>query len=205
MAAYIIWYVERNWTILGDLVIMNEPKPQPIANETPGWQPVRPRPGNRRQLRLLLFVLVWSGISYFLITHFLLMGVEIKGASMSPTLRDGERYLLYRCTYLLRPPRKGDIVVIEDPEDHGLSVKRIVGLPDELVELRTDGLYINNEKTSEPYLLSKYTLRPHYHPTEAVRLASDQYFVMGDNRNRSADSRVYGPVARNQILGVIEK
>jgi signal peptidase I len=184
---------------------MNEPKPQLIADETVVPQPARARSRNRRQLRLLLFVLVWSGISYFLITHFLLMGVEIKGASMSPTLRDGERYLLYRCTYLLRTPRKGEIVVIEDPEDHGLSVKRIVGLPEETVEMRTDGLYINNEKAPEPYLLSKYTLRPHYHPTEAVRLASNQYFVMGDNRNRSADSRVYGPVARNQILGVIDK
>jgi signal peptidase I len=184
---------------------MNEPQSQLAGNEAPGPQPARARTRNRRQLRLLIFVLVWSGVSYFLITHFLLMGVEVKGASMSPTLRDGERYLLYRCTYLLRAPRQGEIVVIEDPEDHGLSVKRIVGLPDETIEVRTDGLYINSEKVSEPYLLSKYTLRPHYHPTEAIRLASNQYFVMGDNRNRSADSRVYGPVARNQILGVIDK
>jgi len=62
------------------------------------------------------------------------MAVEIKGGSMSPTLIDGERYLLYRCTYLVRTPRKGEIVVIKDPEDQGLSIKRIVGLPDELVE-----------------------------------------------------------------------
>ncbi len=186
--------------------MMNALQPTPIASEPVAPQPASPaRSRARRQLKLLLFVLVWSGLSYFFITHFVLMAVEIKGASMSPTLRDGERYLLYRCTYLLRPPRQGEIVVLEDPEDHGLSIKRIVGLPDELVELRTDGLYINNTKVSEPYLLSKYTLRPHYHPSEAIRLSKDQYFVLGDNRNRSADSRSYGPVSRHQILGVIDK
>ena len=79
---------------------------------------------------------------------------------MSPTLLDGERYVLYRCTYLVRPPRMGEIVVIKDPEDHGLSIKRIVGLPQEVVQVRRDGLYIDDAKVSEPYLVSKYTLAP---------------------------------------------
>ncbi|MDB6109402.1 MAG: signal peptidase [Pedosphaera sp.] len=158
-----------------------------------------------RQIRLLVCVILWSLLSYFFISHFVLMAVEIKGGSMSPTLIDGERYLLYRCTYLVRPPRKGEIVVIKDPEDHGLSIKRIVGLPDELVEMRTDGLYVNNAKIAEPYLLSKYTLLPHYQPTKPIHLAKGNYFVLGDNRNNSADSRIYGPVQRSEILGVISK
>jgi signal peptidase I len=186
--------------------MMNTPDPLPPAGE-----PAAPHARltglshNARQLRLLVCVLLWSVLSYFFISHFVLMAVEIKGGSMSPTLIDGERYLLYRCTYLVRTPRKGEIVVIKDPEDHGLSIKRIVGLPDELVEMRTDGLYVNNARITEPYLISKYTLGPHYQPTKPILLAKGHYFVLGDNRNNSADSRIYGPVQRSEILGVISK
>lgn len=158
-----------------------------------------------RQIRLLAWIVVWSLVCYFLISRFVLMGVEIKGVSMSPTLLDGERYLLYRCTYLVRAPRAGEIVVLRDPEDHGLSVKRIVGLPGDTVEVRRDGLYVNHAKVQEPYLMTKYILAPRYFPTKPIQLASDRYFVLGDNRYLSADSRIYGPVARQDILGVIPK
>lgn len=185
---------------------MNEmPQIAPPACEPGVSRPSQGFGQSPRQFLLLAVIIVCSFLSYFLITRYVMMAVEIRGASMSPTLLDGDRYLLYRCTYLVRSPRKGEIVVIKDPEDHGLSIKRIVGLPDELVEVRGDGLYINNSKMSEPYLLSKYKLAPHYDPQKPVRLEKDQYFVMGDNRNRSADSRIYGPVTRNAILGVIAK
>src|SRR4051794_32384306 len=186
--------------------MMNTPDPLPPAGE-PAAPPAKLAGlgHSARQLRLLVCVLLWSVLSYFFISHFVLMAVEIKGTSMSPTLLDGERCLLYRCTYLVRTPRKGEIVVIKDPEDQGLSIKRIVGLPNEVIELRADGLYVNNAKIPEPYLLSKYTLQPHYQPTKPVRLEKNQYFVLGDNRNNSADSRIYGPVPRTGILGVISK
>src|SRR3954447_13107519 len=151
--------------------MMNTPDPLPPAGE-PAAPPAKLAGlGHKaRQVRLLVCVLLWSVLSYFFISHFVLMAVEIKGGSMSPTLIDGERYLLYRCTYLVRTPRKGEIVVIKDPEDHGLSIKRIVGLPDQVVEMRTDGLYVNDAKVSEPYLLSKYTLLAHYSPTKPIHL-----------------------------------
>jgi signal peptidase I len=182
--------------------------PEPLSTAGQSATPTTKLAGlghNARQVRLLVCVILWSLLSYFFISHFVLMAVEIKGGSMSPTLIDGERYVLYRCTYLLRSPRKGEIVVIIDPEDHGLSIKRIVGLPDELVEMRPDGLYVNNAKLTEPYLVSKYTRVPHYQPTKPIHLAKGNYFVLGDNRNNSADSRVYGPVQRSEILGVISK
>src|SRR3954447_11593752 len=106
--------------------MMNTPDPHPLAGEpAPPHATVTRLGHNARQLRLVVCVLLWSVFSYFFISHFVLMAVEIRGGSMSPTLIDGERYLLYRCTYLVRTPRKGEIVVIKDPEDHGLSIKRI--------------------------------------------------------------------------------
>jgi signal peptidase I len=176
------------------------------SGETVAPRTGRETPGHwTRQVLFLAVIILCSFVSYLVITHFLFMAVEIKGVSMSPTLMDGERYLLYRCTYLVRDPRMGEIVVIKDPEDHGLSIKRIVGLPEELVQVRRDGLYINDSKVPEPYLLSKYTFAPRYEPTQPLKLDKDQYYVMGDNRNRSADSRIYGPVSRDAILGVIAK
>ncbi len=180
--------------------------PEPVPGEPAAPQAgVSRLGGGLRQARLLGCVVIFSLLTYLLLSHFVLMAVEVQGASMSPTLIDGQRYLLYRWTYLVRPPRKGEIVVIKDPEDHGLSVKRIVGLPDELVEMRTDGLYVNGAKIPEPYLVSKYTLAPHNQPTKPLRLPKDGYFVLGDNRYRSADSRIYGAVPRGNILGLIDK
>ncbi len=158
-----------------------------------------------RQFRLIICILLWSVISYLLLSHFVLMAVEIKGTSMTPTLLDGQRYILFRCPYLWREPRQGEIVVIKDPQDHDLSVKRIVALPNDLVEIRTNGVYVNNAKLSEPYLTSIASRASGSEPVKAMRLGPDGYFVLGDNRSRSADSRLYGPVPRKFILGLITK
>jgi signal peptidase I len=158
-----------------------------------------------RQVRLLIFVVLFSWLSYFLISHFIFMTVQIQGNSMSPTLLDGDRYLLFRCPYLWRAPRQGEIVVIRDPEDQGLSIKRIVARPNDLVEIRADGVYVNGTRLAEPYLASFAALATGDFHVKPTRLGPDDYFVLGDNRPRSADSRTYGPVPRKAILGLIAK
>jgi signal peptidase I len=159
----------------------------------------------KRQTQLLICGALWSVIFYLLISHFVIMAVEIKGTSMSPTLLDGERYILFRCPYLWRAPRAGEIVVIKDPQDEDLSIKRIVGLPNDLVEIRTDGVYVNKSRLPEPYLTSLAAYASGREPVKPIRLGPHDYFVLGDNRNRSADSRIYGPVPRKFILGLISK
>jgi len=171
-------------------------------------QPVRPprwiKP-ETRQSYLVLCVVLWSIISYLLLSHFILMAVEIKGTSMTPTLLDGQRYILFRYPYLLRTPRQGEIVVIKDPQDQDLSVKRIVALPNDVVEIRKDGVYVNNNRLAEPYLTSIALRASGIDTVKPIRLGREDYFVLGDNRSRSADSRIYGPVSRKAILGLIAK
>lgn len=164
-----------------------------------------PRAPQYRQIPLLIFVLLLSFSSYFLFSHFVLMTVEITGVSMSPTLANGDRYILFRCPYLWRAPRQGEIVVIRDPEDHGLSIKRIVALPNDVIEIRHDGVYVNRAKLHEPYLASFASFATCATPLQPVRLGSNEYYVLGDNRGCSADSRSYGPVSRKDILGFIAK
>ncbi len=119
---------------------------EPVLEKTS--QPARPRriKPETRQSYLILCVTLWSIISYLLLSHFVLMAVEIKGTSMTPTLLDGQRYILFRYPYLLRTLRQGEIVVIKDPQDQDLSIKRIVALPNDVVEIRKDGVYVNNAR-----------------------------------------------------------
>ena len=167
--------------------------------------PVKPKPSVKNQIPLLLLVLLLSAGSYYLISHFVLMTVVIKGGSMSPTLYDGERYVLFRYPYLVRQPRQGEIVVIRDPQDSDLSIKRIIARPNDVVEIRADGVYVNNAQLPEPYLASFAYFASRSTPLKPIKLGKNDYFVMGDNRDNSADSRMYGPVHSQSILGLITK
>ena len=164
-----------------------------------------PYPEDNKKRYSLLYVGLWSIIAYFIISHFILMSVQIEGASMSPTLQDGERYTLFRYPYLLRTPQRGEIVVIRDPQDHNLSIKRIIALPNDLLQIKQDGVYVNDQKILEPYLSATVARAFYYKAAGQIRLGARDYFVLGDNRNVSADSRIYGPVPRNFILGLITK
>ena len=142
--------------------------------------------------------------SYVFVTHFVLQSVQVVGNSMAPTLENTERYLLNRSVYLVREPHRADIVVLRDPADNSYAVKRIVAASGDSVCLKAGRVYVNGRLLDEPYLVpgtatyARSDLRE-----QSLVCGKDQYFVLGDNRNNSADSRVYGPVARQKILGVI--
>jgi signal peptidase I len=158
-----------------------------------------------RQSYVVLCILLWSALAYLFFSHFVMMAVEIKGASMSPTLLDGQRYILYRCPYLFRAPHPGEIVVIRDPEDHNLSIKRIIAQPNDWIEIRRNGVYVNDAKLAEPYLTTDAAWASGNKRIQRTKLGPNEFYVLGDNRDRSADSRIYGPVPRNFILGMINK
>lgn len=169
----------------------NESNPQPVSCAA-----------CRRQILKLVILVTLSFASYLFFSRLVVTAVEVKGASMSPTLTSGDRFLLNRFAYLHREPQRGELVVLKDPETGELIVKRIVGLPCETVIMQNESAFINGHRLYEPYAAT--SSRPSIYPlSKATVIPPDHYFVLGDNRTRSLDSRVFGPVSRDSILGVI--
>jgi signal peptidase I len=126
----------------------------------------------------------------------------VDGRSMEPTFHDEERLFISRLHYLVQRPERGDVLVFNSMnprEPEIMLIKRVIGLPGDLIELRDQQLYINNQLVQEPYIKEPCT--PMRCEDESWQLGRDQYFMMGDNRNNSNDSRVFGPVPIDHIVG----
>lgn len=142
--------------------------------------------------------------SYLFCSHFLLQSVRVVGVSMVPTLHDSDRYLLNRWVLYLRPPHRSEVVVLRDPADNGCSVKRVVAGEGDTVYFKDGYVYINGQRLEEPYLAAGTRTFGRDGPREELfKCAPGQYFVLGDNRALSVDSRTYGPVPRQNILGLL--
>ena len=164
-------------------------------------QPVSSSTGRQQIFKLVLLVTL-SFASYLFFSRMVVTAVEVKGASMAPTLASGDRFMLNRFAYLHREPQRGELVVLKDPETGDLIVKRIVGLPCETVIMQNDSAFVNGHRLFEPYAVT--SVRADHSPLgKATVIPRNCYFVLGDNRTRSMDSRVFGPVSRESILGVI--
>ena len=180
----------------------NSEKVSPPVTLLPSEQKAPKRISIRQQLFQFLAVGALAWVSYFGISHFVLQSVQVVGESMSPTLRDSDHYLLYRWVYLVRSPRRADVVVIRDPLDNSFAVTRIVGVAGDSISLKGGNVYVNDLKLQEPYLVAGM-------PTfslsnkELWKCGRDEYFVLGDNRKNSTDGRAYGPVPRRNILGIL--
>ncbi len=171
-----------------------------------------PRPRTVRSLRRAILrqvfqYLVLAGLAagcYLFISHFFVQSVRVVGRSMAPTLQDSQRYLLNRWIYRFRQPHHSDIVVLRDPIDNGFSVKRVIATPGDSIYLKDGGVYLNGCRLKEAYLApGTSTFSEPRHPEQMILCGQDQYFLLGDNRNNSVDSRRYGPVPRGNILGPI--
>ncbi len=132
-----------------------------------------------------------------LVIHlFLAQATRVYGQSMEPTLHTNDRVILDKLTYRFRPPQRGDVVVLQLNKKGPHLIKRIVGLPGETIAIHDGRVYINGQPLDEPYLNgpTKGYLAPTHIPP-------GHYFVLGDNRQASNDSRSFGPVAREHIQG----
>lgn len=169
---------------------MNKPKPQ-----------VRPRlrlPGIMDEIiRTVIFIVI--------VTVFFDMAVPrslVDGRSMQPTFEDSERLIVSRLHYFVTLPDRGDIIVFNsvDPNDPDVMlIKRVVGLPGETVTFINQNVYINGVLLDEPYI--KEACSEFRCPDNEIILGAEEYFVMGDNRNNSQDSRRLGAIPINHIVG----
>lgn len=156
------------------------------------------------QLAQAFLILGIAAGSYLFVSHFVVQSVRVTGASMQPTLRNGQTCLLNRWIYLVRQPRYGDVVVLRDPTDQGLAVKRIVGVAGDEIELRDGDVIRNSQRLKENFLQPDIPTYPAPRLRHQVlKCPPGKFIVMGDNRMNSTDSRNYGPVSRDNILGLI--
>lgn len=145
-----------------------------------------------------------SLVIVFLVRSYLIQPFLVKGASMEPTFRDGNYLIIDEVTYQLREPQRGEVIVFKYPRDpKQYFIKRIVGLPNERVEIKEhktkiyNSEYPNGKDLEESYLEPSKDTRGNI----TVQLGPDEYFVLGDNRPFSSDSRYWGAVSRDLIVG----
>lgn len=131
----------------------------------------------------------------FLVVNSLIGRFRIEQVSMEPNLHEGEYVIVDKLSYLFRAPERGDIVVLRRPGQPDL-IKRVIGLPHETIEVHGGQVHINGQPLTEPYLPQPINQDTPPQPVQAGR-----YFVMGDNRNNSQDSRSFGTIPLEDIVG----
>jgi signal peptidase I len=158
-------------------------QPPPLRRELRSWT---------RDLAVLLGLVI-------VVMIFLYQPVKVEGTSMNPLLSDQERIFINKFVYHFEPIERGDVIVFWYPLDRSKSfIKRVVGLPGESIEIRDGHVYINGQELADQYVPANYLDGSTYAPH---RIPVDGYFVMGDHRDSSNDSRVFGPVPRQYIYG----
>jgi signal peptidase I len=149
-------------------------------------------------LRELAEVVVLAVILYFGIS-FAVQTVHVEGLSMFATLDDNDYLIADKIAYRLHAPQRGDIVILRPPTDNSKDfIKRVIALPGEQLIVRDGAVFINGHHLNEPYLPEQWTV---FNNLSVTTIPPNQYFVMGDNRNRSQDSRTFGPISRDRIDG----
>ncbi|KKU48248.1 MAG: Signal peptidase I [Candidatus Woesebacteria bacterium GW2011_GWF2_46_8] len=152
----------------------------------------------------IIEVIVFA-VAIFLFVYLLIMQPhKIKGASMHPNFPDGEYLLTDKVSYRFGEPNRGDVVVFKAPTNNGEEfIKRIIGLPGERVSIKNGKIYINEELLEEKYLdPTVYSSAGNFLQEGAtVVIPGGEYFVLGDNRSHSSDSRAWGSVEKKEITG----
>jgi signal peptidase I len=148
-----------------------------------------------------LLITLGLALAIFILLQTTVQSSIVDGSSMQPGLQDGQRLIVVKATYHFTQPERGDIIIIHPPvAPQKQWVKRIIGLPGDIVEVKAGKVYVNNIPLDEPYIndVPSYTFPPY-------KVPEDNYFVMGDNRNNSTDSHSGSgwTVEREAIVGTV--
>jgi len=172
---------------------------------------------NNKSWGRIVFEFIWDLIKVACVSlaiiipvrYFLIQPFYVKGASMEPNLYDHEYLIINEIGYRFDEPQRGDIVVFKYPLDQSqFFIKRIIGLPGEKVEIKDGMVYlytIDEIGSKKQYVLNETYLEPGIktHGNRTYILEDDEYFVLGDNRSQSLDSRSFGPVYQENIMGKV--
>ncbi len=168
--------------------------PAPPA-DSPAEQPPVQAPSRRAHLvREIVETALLTAI-IFLLVNAATGRFKIDGSSMEPNLHNDEYVIVDKVTYLFGKPQRGDVVVFYlegQPKDY---IKRVIGLPGETIEVSNGTVYVDGRPLDEPYLTPSSVTYPQR------QLGEDEYFVLGDNRGNSSDSRSFGPIRLSNVVG----
>jgi signal peptidase I len=182
-------------------------EPVPASNPGPS-ETQTPAPLSSREYAWLPWIRSWVrdvSIAIFIasvIILFFYQPVKVEGTSMLPRLDDQSRVFINKFLYRVEEIHRGDVVVFRYPGDPTKSyIKRVIGLPGDTVEILRGEVYVNGEKLNEPYVVPEYRGSTSAPPWQ---VGPGSYYVLGDHRNSSNDSRVWGTVPRSYIYGKAE-
>lgn len=156
---------------------------------------------------------IWEVVKVVIISLAIIIPVRlwviqpffVKGASMEPNFEDGEYLIVNEIGYHFDEPGRGDVIVFRYPKDRQqYFIKRIIGLPGEKIKINEEGIRVYSPDNLVSFLLNESTyldLSSYYYGESVYELGQDEYFVLGDNRPSSSDSRRWGPVKRSDIIG----
>lgn len=150
-------------------------------------------------LRDAIEVIVASFICFLLLNNYVAEAREIPSGSMIPTIKIGDRLIVEKLSYRFGDVKRGDIIVFSPPQQLAMKddlIKRVIGLPGDVIEVKKAVVYVNGKPLKENYVLEEPN--QNFGPYE---VPENSYFVMGDNRNNSYDSRFWGTVPRGSIKG----
>lgn len=149
----------------------------------------------------LVKIAVLAGITIGMVRYFLFKPFYVKGQSMEPNFEERDYLIIDELSYRLRQPNRGDVVVFHYRPTDDYFLKRIIGLPGERVKIDNNKVVVYNEAHPQGLVLGETYLTELTPGSVTVTLSSHQYFVMGDNRDASYDSRAFGAIDANDIVG----
>lgn len=144
-------------------------------------------------------------LSIFVVVYlFLIQPHEVKGSSMEPTFHNNEYILTDKISYRLADPQRGDIIIFKAPNNPEVDyIKRIIAAAGDRIKIDGGEVYVNGQRLDERYITQTTMLIPggSLHEGTEITIEPDMFFVMGDNRGHSSDSREFGPIERSSIIG----
>lgn len=174
---------------------------------------LREQENNQKKCGILkgIGIFIWEAAKIIIISlaiiipvrYFLIQPFFVRGASMEPNFYDGEYLIVDEFSYRLGEPGRGDVIIFKYPKDPSqYYIKRIIGLPSETVEIKDGQVIIYNLQNPQGLALDERTYEPQKTLADlSITLKEDEYFVLGDNRSASSDSRRWGPLPENHIIG----